>query len=82
MHTPVPPFLPGEEARYDLSKEQLQTIADRIAAEQQFDRLPCVWFDPAARRCLHYEQRPEACRNFEVGSELCRISRCDIGLPG
>lgn len=61
---------------------QQQPILDRIAADQQFDDLPCVWFDGNSRRCRHYEQRPAACRRFEIGSDLCRLSRCDIGLPG
>ena len=65
-----------------VTPEQRQPILDRIAADQHFDDLPCVWFDMSQRRCLHYEQRPDACRQFEIGSDLCRLSRCDIGLPG
>ncbi len=82
MGTPVPPFEPGEEARWNLTPAQLRPIRDRIAGGQQFDRLPCVWFDSQTRRCRHYEQRPDACRRFEPGSTLCRLSRIDIGLPG
>jgi len=82
MQTPVPPFEPGEEAAYDLSAEQTKLIADRIAADECFDVLPCVWFDAATRQCRYYDQRPNACRQFEIGSPLCRLSRSDIGLPG
>ena len=82
MKTPVPPFEPGEEAVWDVTDVQRKPIEERVAADQHFDDLPCVWFDLNTRRCLHYEQRPEACRRFEIGSDLCRLSRCDIGLPG
>lgn len=82
MMTPIPPFEPGEEASKDLTDEQKKLIHDRIAADQHFDLLPCVWFDPQTRCCLFYEKRPDACRRFEIGSDLCRLSRCDIGLPG
>lgn len=34
--------------------------------------LPCLWFDPAARTCLHYADRPQVCREFAVGSHACR----------
>jgi len=82
MHTPVPPFEPGEDEAYELSLEQRLLIAERVAADEHFEKLPCVWFDPDARQCRYYYQRPEAFRKFEVGSVLCRLSRCDIGLPG
>jgi len=81
MQTPLPPFEPGEEEAYDLTPAQRQPVLDRIAADEQFDSLPCVWFDVAHRQCLYYEQRPDACRRFEIGSDLCRLSRCDAGLP-
>jgi Fe-S-cluster containining protein len=82
MMTPIPPFEPGEEALKDLTDEQKKLIDDRVAADQHFDLLPCVWFEPKTRCCLFYEKRPDACRRFEIGSDLCRLSRCDIGLPG
>src|SRR5262249_43840625 len=31
--------------------------------------------------CSIYEQRPEACRRFEMGSVLCREARRRFGLP-
>ena len=79
--TPVPPFQPGEESVWQVTSEQWQPVLDRIAADQQFDDIPCVWFDEDETRCLHYNQRPQACRDFEIGSTLCRLSRYDAGLP-
>lgn len=82
MMTPVPPFEPGEDIALGVSDLQRKPIDDRIAADQHFDNLPCVWFDLRTRRCRHYDQRPSACRRFEIGTDLCRLSRCDMGLPG
>ncbi|MEQ9406477.1 MAG: YkgJ family cysteine cluster protein [Fuerstiella sp.] len=78
--TPVPPFEPGEEVARDVPAELLQPIHDRIAADEHFQLLCCVWFDTASRRCRHYELRPEACRRFEINSDLCRLSRWDAGI--
>ena len=80
MRTPVPPFEPGEEVARSVPEELLQPIHDRVAADQHFELLSCVWFDDASRSCRHYELRPTACRNFEVGSDPCRMSRWDVGI--
>jgi uncharacterized protein len=32
---------------------------------------PCPWLDVDARRCRHYEYRPDICRSFEVGAKWC-----------
>ncbi len=55
-------------------------IRERIAADQQFDLLSCVWLNPTTGLCRHYELRPQACRDFEIGSDLCRLSRWDEGV--
>jgi Fe-S-cluster containining protein len=31
----------------------------------------CLWFDRAKKACLHYDERPEVCRQFELGGEEC-----------
>ncbi|MCA9060177.1 MAG: YkgJ family cysteine cluster protein [Planctomycetaceae bacterium] len=82
QRTPVPPFAPGEEAAHEIPSEWANRIAARIAVGQEFDLLPCVWFDRETRRCCCYEIRPAACRAFEVGSDLCRLSRWDEGIDG
>jgi Fe-S-cluster containining protein len=81
MRTPIPPFQPGEDVQLDVPAALLEPIQARIAADQQFDLLPCVWLDLATRRCQHYELRPQACRDFQINSDLCRLSRWDEGLP-
>jgi Fe-S-cluster containining protein len=78
--TPIPPFQPGEEARWNVPDWMLESVHDRIRRDEQFELLPCVWLDPHTLRCRHYEFRPQACRDFEIGSLLCRLSRDDEGV--
>ncbi len=80
MRTPIPPFMPGEEHEKGVPDEWMQPVRDRVNADQHFDLIPCVWFCLEGRRCLHYDVRPDACRNFEINSDLCRLSRWDEGL--
>jgi Fe-S-cluster containining protein len=80
MRTPIPPFQPGEEVARGVPDELLIAVEQRIAADQQFDLLPCVWLNTATRRCSHYDFRPQACRDFEINSDLCRLSRWDEGI--
>jgi Fe-S-cluster containining protein len=75
--TPIPPFQPGEEVARDIPLEWLTPVQARIAADQQFDLLPCVWLDQLTHRCVHYDARPQACRDFQINSDLCRLSRWD-----
>lgn len=80
MRTPIPPFEPGEEVARDVPETLLEVVRQRIEADQQFDLLPCVWLNPESRRCNHYDLRPQACRDFEINSQLCRLSRWDEGI--
>lgn len=80
LRTPVPPFQPGEEEARAIPDAWLEPIRQRIAADQHFDMLPCVWLDSASGLCGHYDWRPQACRDFEPGSSLCRLSRWDEGI--
>lgn len=80
MRTPVPPFEPGEEAVKQVPDELLQPIRDRVAADEQFELVSCVWYSKEKRQCRHYHLRPDACRNFEIGSDACRLSRWDAGV--
>lgn len=44
----------------------------------------CVAFDGAPgfpSGCVIYEDRPEKCRQFEMGSVACRRARLRVGLP-
>jgi Fe-S-cluster containining protein len=35
----------------------------------------CLWFDPATRKCRHYEWRPQVCRDYELAGETCLLRR-------
>lgn len=76
----MPPFQPGEEAVKNVPSELMQLALDRIAADEHFDLVPCVWFDEELKACRHYDLRPDACRAFEVSSDACRMSRWDVGI--
>lgn len=80
QRTPVPPFEPGEEVARDVPELALQPIRDRIARDEQFELLPCVWLNPDNGLCRHYELRPQACRDFAPGSQLCQLCRDDEGI--
>jgi Fe-S-cluster containining protein len=56
-------------------QEELRRNKDRGLADQ-----PCHWFDLATRQCVHYDQRPEACRMFEVGEDDCVSLRKHHGI--
>lgn len=48
------------------------------------DGMACVAFEGAVGwtcGCTVYEERPERCRRFEVGSAHCRFARLLAGLP-
>lgn len=36
---------------------------------------PCYFFNLATRKCLIYEHRPQACRSFKPGGQVCRELR-------
>ena len=80
MRTPIPPFEPGEEHQKQVPPDLMAPVFQRIEAEQHFDMIPCVWFCSETRSCRHYDLRPDHCRQFEIGSDLCRLSRWDEGI--
>jgi uncharacterized protein len=77
----------GEEAWERLRNER-PDLAEGLLAAERVRRAsgapsygtPCLWFDDATRRCRHYEYRPRACREFEVGSVDCRDARRRAGV--
>ncbi|MEP3478740.1 MAG: YkgJ family cysteine cluster protein [Fuerstiella sp.] len=73
--TPLPPFQPGEEVQRAVPELFLKPVQDRQRAGQQFELIPCVWFDQVTQLCQHYEYRPSACRNFQISSFECHAAR-------
>jgi len=63
-----PPYMPTE---MDMLPAKLQR---EVLAADEASTLPCIWLG-ADRRCGHYADRPEICRQFELGSEDCLEQR-------
>jgi Fe-S-cluster containining protein len=77
----------GEEAWERLKRECPGIIAALIGDQEKrradgrpLYGTPCVWFDEPTRRCRHYEFRPRACREFEIGSPDCHDARRRAGI--
>lgn len=65
----VPPFVGTEILNLpdELKEEAMQKI--------NLKKGPCYWFDPESKKCKHYEYRPQACKDFEIGSTNCESVR-------
>jgi Fe-S-cluster containining protein len=77
----------GEDAWERLKWERPDLLAELLADERArrasggpFHGTPCLWYDPESRRCRHYDDRPSACRAFEVGGGDCRDARRRAGV--
>ena len=78
----------GEATWVRLEWERPELLAE-IAADAEARKAagapsygtPCLWFDPATRRCRHYDDRPRACRDFALGGPDCRDARRRAGVP-
>ncbi len=88
MHMGYPPFI--GMFNYDLGEgdpewlalpKELASEARQGAIDNRGDlELPCIWLDPLTRKCRHYDQRPEICRSFEMGSPECMDARERRGI--
>jgi Fe-S-cluster containining protein len=66
--------------RPDILAEFLADYQSRRAAGGPHFGTPCIWLDAVTQRCRHYEYRPRACREFEVGATDCRDVRRRAGI--
>ena len=90
----LPPFRrrfdqSGEDVWERLKWDRPDLVAELLDAERarRFEGAPsygtpCLWYDPATRRCRHYDERPGACREFELGGRDCRDARRRAGVDG
>jgi len=45
------------------------------------DGCPCIWLHRMTGECLHYEYRPQLCRDtLQPGDETCLRLRCEAGI--
>jgi Fe-S-cluster containining protein len=73
----IPPYL--DEIDFiprELEKEVLE--ARKIEAE--LAGKPCIWWEKTTGKCRHHEHRPNICREYEVGGELCLETRVKFGV--
>lgn len=73
----------AEDSEYQALQEDLRHELDRIWDDRgirSFAGSACCWFDPATRRCKHYEHRPAVCRDFEPGNLICLEDRALRGV--
>ncbi len=77
----IPPFLDDIDfIPRDLQKEILD--AQKREAELLAAARPCIWFNEATGLCRHHEHRPNVCREYPVGEELCLEARARFGITG
>ena len=77
----------GEEAWERLAWDRPDLLAGildadrarRAVGEPSFGS-PCLWFDAETGRCRHYDDRPHACRVFDLGGVDCRGARRRAGM--
>ena len=67
--------------RPDLVAELLADDRARRASGGPYYGTPCLWYDAGTGRCRHYDYRPRACREFELGGVDCRDARRRAGVP-
>ena len=78
--TPVPPFSAGEVAAKQVPAEWLESVRQWERSPERWEVKECVWFDRSTGLCRHYDYRPDACREFQVGQAACRSARYHLGL--
>lgn len=71
---PQHPFRPADLPQ-NLIEEIDHHFAGLTRGQEPQDR--CLWFDPVGRACLHYEFRPQICRDYELGARACLQRRRD-----
>ena len=75
----LPPFL--DEIDFIPPTLQKEVYEGRkIEAELLRLAQGCTWLDPLTYKCMHYEHRPNVCREFETGSEDCLEYRVRWGV--
>ena len=68
----IPPYL--DEIDFIPIALQKEVIEAR-KREAELEGQPCIWFDLTTRKCRHHEDRPNICREYEVGGDLCLETR-------
>ncbi|MDB5330365.1 MAG: hypothetical protein JWP03_1516 [Phycisphaerales bacterium] len=75
----VPPYL-DEIDFIPIALQREVYEARKIEAELIAQSRPCIWWEPATGKCGHHEDRPNICREYEIGGELCLETRARFGV--
>lgn len=89
MHMRTPPFVLDDFAvlPQHLKREVDAHAGVETPCSKMLNKLgmtedaPCLWFDMRTGECCEHKHRPEVCREFEVGGEVCNKMRVEVGLP-
>jgi Fe-S-cluster containining protein len=73
----IPPYL--DEIDF-IPVELQREVYEARKIEAALEGKPCIWQDPVTRKCIHHEHRPNICREYEVGGELCLEIRQRLGV--
>jgi Fe-S-cluster containining protein len=86
----MPPFIPLRSnhewnrlarERPELRAELEVEYARREHENDWPDEAPCFWLDVDTGLCKHHDDRPQICRDYEVGGSGCTRTRAMFGLP-
>lgn len=71
---PVPPYLDDIDfIPVELQREVME--AQKHEAEWLAQGRPCIWWEPATGMCRHHDIRPNVCREYVIGEDLCLETR-------
>lgn len=68
----IPPFDDRDDAMF--VPPELEAEIEVCDLESRVGK-PCLWFDELTRKCKHYEYRPQTCRDFDPGCDVCLEDR-------
>lgn len=75
MEMRSPPFLGDADPEFAaLPGEMRVEIVKHALGDAPYES-PCLWLDLKTRKCMHYDLRPDICREFERGEEACWMWR-------
>lgn len=74
-HPGHPPFCPEEMADLPVEIRHLVASLEARDPDRATYATPCYFFNLATRKCLIYEHRPQACRDFKPDGQVCRELR-------
>jgi Fe-S-cluster containining protein len=74
----IPPFYPADPFFATLPTHLARKIRPLLATPAP--KIPCIWLNLETKQCMHYEYRPQICREFVMAGQECRQTReeCEI----